>query len=267
MGNQLTDLLPFTCKLDYSWCAMNTLDELLEEAAQLDKGALTLLLEGVKRLLRNAGAFDLTPRGKRYRLIPLDEMEYSDLRKKSIAIKECWVPWLARGDSRDSLNLAQAYVVLRKRCGNEMSWLDTFKEAFSFPFEMIIAHNGHDVSYLLVVAACKGSLEMRFRKVVPANDTRLKDPFCYPPEEEFNEEEQTYFRVYFIGFLEGLFESMSAIPVDPFVFHIPAAGVVFGYSKGSCFEDWYETSEEAEEAFEMCREQVMSESQERAEPD
>jgi hypothetical protein len=43
---------------------MNTLEELLDEAAQLDKDALVLLLEGVKRLLRNAGAFDLTPRGK-----------------------------------------------------------------------------------------------------------------------------------------------------------------------------------------------------------
>ena len=59
---------------------------------------------------------------------------------------------------------------------------------------------------------------------------------------------------------------MSAMPVEPFVFHIPAAGVVFGYSKGSCFEDWYETSEEAEEAFRKCREQVASERQERAEP-
>jgi hypothetical protein len=49
--------------------------------------------------------------------------------------------------------------------------------------------------------------------------------------------------------------------------HIPAAGVVFGYSKGSCFEDWYETAEESEEPFEKCREQVMSESQEGAEPD
>ena len=68
-------------------------------------------------------------------------------------------------------------------------------------------------------------------------------------------------------FLEGQFESMSAIPVEPFVFHIPAAGVVFGYSKGSCFEDWYETSEAAQEAFEKCREQLALECQERAEPD
>jgi hypothetical protein len=41
---------------------------------------------------------------------------------------------------------------------------------------------------------------------------------------------------------------------------------VFGYSKGSRFEDWYETSEEADEAFKKCREQVASERQERAEP-
>jgi hypothetical protein len=76
---------------------------------------------------------------------------------------------------------------------------------------MIIPHDGHDVSYLFVVATYKSSLEMRFRKVVPANDPRLKEPIYYPPELEFNEEEQTYFQVYFIGFLEGLFESMSAI--------------------------------------------------------
>jgi hypothetical protein len=114
---------------------MNTVDELLDEAAQLDKDALALLLGGVKRLLRDARAFDLAPRGKRYRLIPLDE-----------------------------------------------------KEAYSFPFEMIIAHTGHDVSYLFVVAAYKSSLEMRFRKVVPANDPRLKDPIYYPPGEEFSEE-------------------------------------------------------------------------------
>jgi hypothetical protein len=132
---------------------------------------------------------------------------------------------------------------------------------------MIIAHDGHDVSYLVVLATYKSSLEMRFRKVVSANDPRLGDPIYYPPEEEFNEEEQTCFQVYFTGFLEGLFESMSAIHVEPFVFHIPAAGVVFGYSKGSCFEDWYETSEEAKEAFENCREQVALEVQERAEPD
>jgi hypothetical protein len=167
---------------------MNTLDELLDEAAQLDKDALVLLLEGVKRLLRSARAFDLTPRGKRYRLIPLDEMECCDLRKNSIAIKECWVPWLAGPESRQCLNLAQAYVVLRKRCGKGMSWLDTYKEAYSFPFEMIVAHDGHDVSYLFVVATYKSSLEMRFRKVVPANDPRLKDPIYYPPGEEFSEE-------------------------------------------------------------------------------
>jgi hypothetical protein len=195
---------------------MNTLDKLLDEAAELEKDALVLLLEGVKRLLRNARAFDLAPRGKRYRLIPLGEMEYYDLRKKSIAIKECWVPWLAKGDSGECLNLAQAYVVLRKGGGNEMSWLDTYKEAYSFPFEMIIAHNGKDVSYLLVVATYKSSLEIRFRKVVPANDRRLKDPIYYPPEEEFDEEEQTYFQTYFIGFLKGLFESMSPIPLEPF---------------------------------------------------
>lgn len=105
---------------------MNTLDELLDEAARLDKDALVLLLEGVKRLLRNSGAFDLTPRGKRYRLIPFDEMEYCDLRKNSIAIKERWIPWQASGDSRDRLNLAQAYFVLRRRCAAlpDTSWLD-----------------------------------------------------------------------------------------------------------------------------------------------
>ncbi len=243
---------------------MNTLDELLGKAAQLERDALVMLLEGVRRLLRNARAFDLTPNGERYRLIPLDEMEYFDLRKNSIAIKDRWVPWLARRDSKECLNLAQAYVVLRQRYGNEMTWLDTYKDAYSFPFEMIIAHDGHAVSYLLVIATYKSSLEIRFRKVVSANDPRLKDPIYYPPEEEFDEEEQTYFQFYFIGFLEGLFESMSAIPVKPFVFHIPAAGVVFGYSKGSCFEDWYETSEEAEEAFEKCREQVALEVQEQA---
>lgn len=118
-----------------------------------------------------------------------------------------------------------------------------------------------------MVATYKSSLEMRFRKLVPANDPRLKDPIYYPPEEEFNEEEQAYFQVYFIGFLEGQFKSMSAIPVEPFVLHIPAVGVEFGYSMGSCFEDWYETSEEAEEACEKCREQVALEGQERAEPD
>jgi hypothetical protein len=243
---------------------MNTLDELLDEAAQLDKDALVLLLEGVKRLLRIARAFDLTPRGRRYRLIPLDEMEYCDLRKNSIAIKECWVPWLARTGSRERLNLAQAYVVLRKQCGKGMTGLDTYKEAYSFPFEMIVAHDGHDVSYLFVVATYKSSLEMRFRKAVPANDPRLKEPIYYPPEEELDKEEQTYFQVYFTGFLEGLFETMSAIPVEPFVFHIPAAGVVFGCIKGSCFEDWYENPEEAEEAFGKCREQVALESEERS---
>ena len=155
---------------------MNTLDELLDEAAQLDKDALLLLLEGVRRLLRNARAFDLTPRGKRYRLIPLDEVEYFDLRKNSIAIKECWVPWLSTRDSRECLNLAQAYVVLRERYGKGMTWLDTDKEAYSFPFELIIAHNGHDVSYLLVVATYKSSLEMRFRKVVSANDPAPQRP-------------------------------------------------------------------------------------------
>ena len=49
--------------------------------------------------------------------------------------------------------------------------------------------------------------------------------------------------------------------------HVPSAGVVFGFSRRSCFEDWYQTSEQAEEAFERRREQVMSESKERAEPD
>jgi hypothetical protein len=53
----------------------------------------------------------------------------------------------------------------------------------------------------------------------------------------------------------------------PVVFHIPAAGVVFGYSKGSYFKDWYETSEEAEETFEKCRERVALERQERTEPE
>ena len=121
------------------------------------KGQALRTEERLQRRLLSGLTFDqsestwLTPRGKRYRLIPLDEMEYRDLRKNSIAIKECWVPWLARGDSRECLNLAQAYVVLRKRCGNGMTWLDTYKEAFLFPFEMIIAHNGQDVSYLFVL--------------------------------------------------------------------------------------------------------------------
>jgi hypothetical protein len=35
---------------------MNTLDEFLDEAAQLDKDALVLLLEGVKRMTSGLGS-------------------------------------------------------------------------------------------------------------------------------------------------------------------------------------------------------------------
>jgi len=132
---------------------------------------------------------------------------------------------------------------------------------------MRIAHKGCDIPYLLEAATYKGALEMRFRKIVSTDDTRLKEPYYYPPEEEFTETEQNDLQAYFVGFLQGNFEIMQAIPLEPFVFQIQAAAVVFGYTKGKCFEEWFASSEEADEAFERYREQVKLERQAQEEPD
>ena len=60
-------------------------------------------------------------------------------------------------------------------------------------------------AYLLEIHNCRGSVYFSIRKIVAADDLRLKEWRYYQPfADEFSREEINYFRTYFNGYLEGL---------------------------------------------------------------
>jgi len=156
---------------------LKTVNEILVEAARLSNEDLFDLHAGVKRLVHQVRSFDLTPHGKRHWLTPLDEMEFHQLRRRSIAIKESSGYWLAtchRDGTSERLTLPQAYIVLREKCGQGRPWLDDYKQAYAFPFEMRITHCGRDFPYLFEFSTYKGSFEQSFARSATAEKIHRK---------------------------------------------------------------------------------------------
>ncbi len=250
---------------------MPTVDEILAVAARLDPDQLRDLKQGIVRLERQARSLVLTAAGQAYRLARLDDFEFRELWRRSIAIEEdlgfslqFFLYLRSRGEE---MNFAEIHAALAHLSGDSGTTFDDYKGSFSFPFALQFDKAGQEQAYLLEVRNCRDSLYFPFRKLVAADDERLRMHAYHPPiAGEFSRDEMNRFMVHFYGYLQGGLKVLSRSGLTPFVCPVPASWIVYGYCGGAFFERQYESEEDYQAALESFREQVNREKAGPADP-
>jgi hypothetical protein len=243
---------------------MQTSDEILSAAASLSPGDLGKLRSAIERLDRLANAIVLETGGQMtFALYRQTDAEHWDSLRRSVAIEEDYGFYLHLHYWRQpgqELNFAQVYLTLKHLAGESSRFLDDYKMAFSFPFAMDVIKRNQTIAYLLEVRNIRDSLCFTLRKMVDADDKRLKDGYIHPPfEDEFGKEEIRCFKSYFYGYLLGYWKSLKPEQLQPFVRRVSAALIIFGYCDGNAFEEQFESSEEYEAAWQRFQTQIERE--------
>ena len=142
-----------------------------------------------------------------YRLTRLSDGQDSQMRRSSIAINvdlplELVVP------RSDQLGLAETYAVCRHLFGERGRGFDRWKGGFAFPFALEVPGAARCPAYSHVMNYRSG-LEYFLRKLVDPSDERLQNSIYYPPDAaEFPRAEIHRLVAFFVGFLEGYFQSL-----------------------------------------------------------
>jgi hypothetical protein len=179
----------------------------------------------------------------------LSDGEYQQLRSQSfrIQIDGMWLLRLAldrRGP--DELNLPKALLVLEAEFGRSSTYLDDWKQTFSFPFLLAITKPSGTFYHLLTIADYKGSLEFWLYRIV--DDLRYSeeclDRSHQPIVDEFSADEIKYVIRYLWGFLEGYASQRCQREITPFFRHVDSSHVIYGYWDGKFVEEEIDDLEE-----------------------
>jgi hypothetical protein len=179
----------------------------------------------------------------------LRDAEYDQLRSQSfrIEIDGWWLLKLAldrRGP--DELNLPKALLVMEAEFGHSSTYLDDYKQTFSFPFLLAITKPSGTFYHLLTIADYKGGLEFWLYRIVDDlkySDERL-DRSHQPIAAEFSADEIKYVISYLWGFLEGYASQLGKRKIQPFFRHVDSSHVIYGYWDGEFVEEEIDDSEE-----------------------
>jgi hypothetical protein len=186
------------------------------------------------------------PDGQRYRLTRLSDEQGYDLRRWSIAINvdlplELVVP------RSDQLGLAETYAVCRHLFGERGRGFDRWKGGFAFPFALEVPGAARCPAYLLDVMNYRSGLEYFLRKLVDPSDERLQNSIYYPPDAaEFPRAEIHRLVAFFVGFLEGYFQSLRLFWEERFLLAVESNAILYGFDGKEFFTRHFESSEEFE---------------------
>jgi hypothetical protein len=179
----------------------------------------------------------------------LNDAEYQQLRSQSfrIQIDGLWLLRLAL-DRRDpdELNLPKALLVLEAEFGHSSTYLDHWKQTFSFPFLLAITKPSGTFYHLLTIADYRGGLEFWLYRIVDDikySQERL-DLSHQPIADEFSDDEIKYVISYLWGFLEGYASQLCQREIKPFFRHVDSSHVIYGYWDGKFVEEEIDDLEE-----------------------
>ncbi len=231
-----------------------------ERVAQVEKD-LADLKSQMERLRRERGGIDKItrsskddreileiprPDGQRYRLTRLSDEQGYDLRRWSIAINvdlplELVVP------RSDQLGLAETYAVCRHLFGERGRGFDRWKGGFAFPFALEVPGAARCPAYLLerdelsqrpgVLSAQAGGSERR-----AAAKLDLLSPGC----RRVSRAEIHRLVAFFVGFLEGYFQSLRLFWEERFLLAVESNAILYGFDGKEFFTRHFESSEEFE---------------------
>ncbi len=144
------------------------------------------------------------------------------------------------------MNLAKALLVLEAEFGRSSTYLDDYKQTFSFPFLLAITKPSGTFYHLLTIADYKGGLEFWLYRIVDDlkySDERL-DRSHQPIADEFSADEIKYVISYLWGFLEGYASQLCQREITPFFRHVDSSHVIYGYWDGKFVEEEIDDLEE-----------------------
>jgi len=165
----------------------------------------------------------LEVKGQTYRLTRLTDSQENELGMSSIAIKGSF-------GLQNNLNLAETYAVCRHLFGERGGGFDDWKGDFAFPLALDVPRAARRPAYLFRVLNYRGGVKHELYKLVDPDDERLENPVYYPPDTaEFSREEIDDFTGFFVGFLEGYFESVKNWWKDRFLLAVESNLILYGF--------------------------------------
>lgn len=200
-------------------------DFLEEEMQELGHGSLdecaAFLLEQAQQIKPPRRTLEVD--GQTYRLTRLTDSQENELGVSSIAIKESF-------GIQNNLDLAETYAICRHLFGERGGGFDDWKGGFAFPLALDVPRAAHRPAYLFRVLNYRGGVKHELYKRVDPDDERLKNPVYYPPDPaEFSREEIDAFTGFFVGFLEGYFESVKDWCKDRFLLAVESNRILYGF--------------------------------------
>ena len=189
----------------------------------------------------------------------LDDDEYLLLGRQSLAIEDDYLFLMqlnSAGNQHKRLQLAEARTALTKLAGPSCKSFDNFKQSFSFPFLHGVPTDRPSADYLMTVQDVRGSLYFSHRRVVAKADSRIKEQGLHKAfVEEFNREELNVLAATMYGFLEGF---SNYVTPPPFVEKVDSEHIVYGYAKGSYFEEQHKDHQAYKSAIDQWRQIVVA---------
>jgi hypothetical protein len=244
---------------------MHSVEAILEAAARLSSAELRRLEEGIRRLVRQEKALHLQVGPRSYRLVRLSDGDLYDLLQRSIAIKDdlgflIRLHLYRRQNGLRGPDFPLVDALLTHLTGPTSQRVDPWKGSFCFPFSVHFTVDEQEVVYLLEVYNNKDSIYYPLRKIVPADDERLKQHVYHPPvEAEFSRDQMNDFLLHFEERLLTEAEVLGTKPLVPFVRGVRASGIVYGLVDGEFFEEQQEGEQAWSAALVAQRRRVESE--------
>ena len=184
--------------------------------------------------------------GQTYRLTRLSDSQDNDIWDLSIAIKDNLDFQIALSRSTD-LNLAETYAVCRHLFGERGRGFDDWKGGFAFSLALDVPRAARRPAYLFRVVNYRGGVEYGLHRLVDPGDKRLKNPVYYPPDAaEFSRAKIDAFTTFFVGFLEGYFESLKNWWKDRFLLAVESNLILYGFDGEKFFTRQFDSPKKFE---------------------
>ena len=135
--------------------------------------------------------------------------------------------WAGRG-----LDLPYAYAVLARRFGRSSLHLDEWKHSFTFPFLLVLEHQGQAVRYLMTIVQCRSGLDFRFRRELLGAEAC--DPHAYHPPfpAEFSRDEMNGCVGFLLEYLALTFHTDPDAHAHDFHLIVPSDHIAYGCRQG-----------------------------------
>ncbi|MDP2177643.1 MAG: hypothetical protein Q8K19_03950 [Methylicorpusculum sp.] len=194
----------------------------------------------------------------------IDDDCYLALSRHKLAFTECfdvWESYLSSSDNEElkTAPLAFFLMIFENAFGPSGSWYDRYKGAFSFPFALRLLRKDTVIPYLLHVSCWRGSVEVCFYKIIPADETRYDTSIIHKPfDDELAERQMQVLVNFLMGFAVGFWTGTrrnkdkweKLFPEDKqqdFVKAIDSNCILFGCKDRRLFQMCYSDRDEYEQ--------------------